>query len=96
MASDIDDLATRLVAAEAEEIQPGPSLAQRNQRASVIVVQPISTENRTDTVEREVINESNTDQDSRDSVVESGGSSPVFRRRRPRGKWDCYYFLKIK
>ncbi len=90
MASDINDLAARLVVAETEEVQPGPSLEQRNQRASVIVVQPAPTENRidTNTSELEVINEAHTDQDSRDSVAESAGeTSPVLvRRRRPRGK----------
>lgn len=92
MASDIDDLATRLVAGGTEEIQPGPSLEQRNQRASVIVVQPVSNENRTDMREPEIITESHTDPDSRDSVVESVGNSPVFRRRRPRGKG---FFISI-
>ena len=91
MASDIDELAVRLVTADPEEVQvAGPSLEQRNQRASVIVVQPSSTENRIDTVELEITNEAQTDQDSRDSLAESNGPlSPVLirgRRRRPRGK----------
>ena len=92
MASDIDDLAARLVVAETEQVQPGPSLEQRNQRASVIVVQPAPTENRTDTntAELEIINEVLTDPDSRDSLTQS----PVLGgRRRPRGtKIICISF----
>jgi hypothetical protein len=90
MASDIDELAVSLVTADPDEVQvAGPSLEQRNQRASVIVVQPSSTENRVGTVELEITNEAQTDQDSHDSLAESSGPlSPILirgRRRRPRG-----------
>ena len=90
MASDIDESAVSLITADPEEVQvAGPSLEQRNQRASVIVVQPSSTENRIGTLELEITNEAQTDQDSRDSLVESNGPlSPILirgRRRRLRG-----------
>nr|CAH0109337.1 unnamed protein product [Daphnia galeata] len=89
MASDIDELAVSLVTADPDEVQvAGPSLEQRNQRASVIVVQPSSNENRVGTVELEITNEAQTDQDSHDSLAESSGPlSPILirgRRRRPR------------
>ncbi|KAK4004882.1 E3 ubiquitin-protein ligase RFWD3 [Daphnia magna] len=89
MASDFDEFAARLTAADPEEVQvAGPSLEQRNQRASVIVVQTASTENRIGSVESDVTNEVHTDQDSRQSLAESNGPlSPILitsRRRRAR------------
>lgn len=102
MDSDIDELLVRLAAADPEEVQvAGPSLEQRNQRASVIVVQPSSTENRIGTVELEIANEAQADQDSHDSLAESNGPlSPILirgRRRRPRGilKKIVFFFFKI-
>ena len=86
MASDIDDLASSiLVTNESENNQPGPSIAQSNQRASVIVAQSASNENRIETNDVEVTIQTHSDQESRDSASEVLANSPVFRRRRPRG-----------
>lgn len=97
MASDFDEFAGRLVAADPEEVQvAGPSLEQRNQRASVIVVQASSTENRIGNVELDMSNEVHTDQDSRQRLAESNGPlSPILitsRRRRARGKTIGFVF----
>lgn len=87
MASDSTEAAANFLAADALEVAlPGPSVLQNNQRASVIVVHPASSENRSDSDDSEAtIQNPSDDQGSRDSIVESVSSSPVFSRRRPRG-----------
>ena len=71
------------------DVQPGPSLP--NQRASVIVVQPTtSSEIRIDSPDEHVVNELQVvevDHSSRESLSEGTASSPVFNRRRRRGKF---------
>jgi len=70
------------------DVQPGPSLP--NQRASVIVVQPISnSETRINLFDEQDSNEIHVveaDHSSRESLAEGTASSPVFSRRRRRGK----------
>lgn len=86
MASITEDSSVRLVSGETEVFQAGPSLEQPNQRASVIVVQATSSEQRTDTVDVEGNSETQNVQDSHESIGENTISSPVLTRRRPRGK----------
>lgn len=81
------------------DMQPGPSLS--NQRASVIVVQPTSSsEIRIDSVVEHTADEIQVveiDHSSRESLPEATISSPVFSRRRRRGKilpnWVKYLLI---
>ena len=77
-----------------DDMQPGPSVP--NQRASVIVVQPNSSEIRTDSSESNTLNILNENSEIQiNSASRDGGvTSPVFHRRRRRG--INTYFLNIK
>lgn len=91
MASDSDGAAARLDVAhpseEVEDVQPGPSASSVAPRASVIVVQPAPPSETLHRDPAEVVNVE--EEESRESLPESGSASPVFlssvRRRRPRG-----------
>ena len=97
MASD-ESVATRsantlVEVVEVDNVRPGPSSIV-HQRASVIAFVAPSIDGRVDSAaESESADEIQIDQNSRDSATESGASSPVFRRRRPRGRVENFQII---